>query len=285
MDGSGEERISSYLDWSDKGNPAIWRYILAVVLGFIFWMWGSIPAVLLLKRYIDDPKYQGTAFEYTFVIGFIAIPLIVRYLLKRPAYSVALPSWPVRTNDYFIGVLIGWVCMIIMYLMAARIEYRGFEHITAGIIPLILLTLLGVFIQTGFEELYFRGLITQATRRLTAFLPIVIGVQAIYFASLHVGNIKEWGNGYLAMLPYLVTALAWGWIAWRTGSLVFPSALHFANNAFLILFINTKGDVIQSVAPFVAETPSIERATIFGIGQNILMVIAIELLLRWRARK
>ena len=73
--------IHNYLEWSDQGRPAIWRYLVAIVLGFLFWMWGSIPAIILLQGCLKDPAAKSIAFEYTFVIGFVAIPLIVRYLL------------------------------------------------------------------------------------------------------------------------------------------------------------------------------------------------------------
>ena len=43
--------------------------------------------------------------------------------------------------------------------------------------------------------------------------------------------------------------------------------LHFANNAFLVLFVNTKGDALQTVTPFIAETPTIERAAFFAGSQ------------------
>ena len=277
--------IHNYLEWSDEGRPAIWRYLAAIVLGFLFWMWGSIPAILLLQDFLNDPATKSVAFEYTFVVGLVAIPLIVRYLLKRPAFSVALPSWPPRLADYGLGIAIQWAAMVVMYLVAAKVSFRGWEHVTAAAVPMLFAALLGLALQTAFEELYFRGLIAQATRRLIKWLPAVIGVQAVYFASLHVGNVEAWGGGNLAMVPYLVPALAWGWIAWRTGSLLMPMGLHFANNAFLVLFVNTRGDVLQTATPFIAETPTIERAALFAVGQAVLTIVAVEWIVRRRAAR
>jgi hypothetical protein len=35
--GDGEDPvIRNYLEWSDEGRPAIWRYLAAIVLGFVF---------------------------------------------------------------------------------------------------------------------------------------------------------------------------------------------------------------------------------------------------------
>jgi membrane protease YdiL (CAAX protease family) len=97
--------------------------------------------------------------------------------------------------------------MVVIYLVAAKVSFRGWDHVTAAGVPMLFAALLGLALQTAFEELYFRGLIAQATRRLIQWLPVVIGVQAVYFASLHVGNVEAWGSGNLAMVPYLVPAV------------------------------------------------------------------------------
>jgi len=60
--------IRNCLDWSDKGKPAIGRYVVAVVLGLVFWMWGSFPVILLLQVFFEDPATSPTAFECTFII-------------------------------------------------------------------------------------------------------------------------------------------------------------------------------------------------------------------------
>lgn len=279
--------IRHYLEWSDEGRSAIWRQLVAVVLGFAVWVIGSAPVVALLGGLLDDPRTAAAAFEYTFVVGFLAVPLIVWLLLRRPAWSVALASWPPRLGDYGLGIAIGWAVMSVMYATllapAGRLTYRGWGAELAGGAPLLLATVLGFAIQTGFEELYFRGLLMQATHRVTKWAPAVIGVQALFFAQLHAGNVEAWGHGTLAMAPYFLAAVTFAWAAWRTGSLVMPMGLHFANNAFLVLFVNTRGDVIQSAAPFVAETPDPAHAVAFALGQAILTIAAVEIVTRKRS--
>lgn len=281
--------IRHYLEWSDRGRSAIWRQVVAVVLGFSAWVIGSAPAVALLGRLINDPRTGAAAFEYTFVVGFLAVPLIVWLLLGRPAWSVALPSWPPRLADYGLGIAIRWAVMIVMYGVllapAGRLTYRGWGGALAGGAPLLLATVVGFAVQTGFEELYFRGLVAQATRRITKWAPAVIGVQALFFAQLHAGNVEAWGHGVLSMTPYFLAALTFAWAAWRTGSLLMSMGLHFANNAFLVLFVNTRGDVIQSAAPFVVETPDVAHAIVFAVGQAVLTIAAIELSTRKRSTR
>lgn len=107
----------------------------------------------------------------------------------------------------------------------------------SGGATLVLMVCTGFMIQTAFEELYFRGLLMQATRRLTSWLPVLLVVQAYVFASLHAGNLEGHAASYLTMVPYFVAALYFGWVAWRTGSLVIPMGLHFANNGWNALLV------------------------------------------------
>lgn len=116
-------------------------------------------------------------------------------------------------------------------------------------------------------------------------VPLIIGLPALVFASMHTGNVSAWSATGLAALPYLAVALAWGWIAWRSGSILIPMALHFGNNAFLFLFVGTAGDATSGIAPFVAPTPGMERAILFSLAQNGLLVIGSEIYLRRKRAK
>lgn len=107
MNISRKTPVGNYLEWSHEGKSAIWRYVLAFFLGFLIWLWGSvIPMLLVFKPLNIGPLTDSVAFYYTFIVGLIGIPLVVRLLPGRPAYSVALPSWPSNLADYGIGILI-----------------------------------------------------------------------------------------------------------------------------------------------------------------------------------
>ena len=87
------------------------------------------------------------------------------------------------------------------------------------------------------------------------------------------------------MAPYFVTAITWGWVAWRTGSLLLSMGLHVGNNTFLVLFVNSRGDVIQSGAPFVLENLTLPHTIIAGIIHAVLTIIIVEFVMRRRERK
>jgi uncharacterized protein len=279
---------ASYLDASHLGRASLWRYLLAIVLGFIGWQAGSIPALLLMSK---DPALQRVQFQFTFVLPALIVLLLVRLLLGRPAWTVALPAWPPRWRDYFVAIGIGWGVMLTLLLVifawvpGFELTYRGWGGFVSGGVTLLAMLCAGFMIQTAFEELYFRGLLMQATWRFTHRLPVVLAVQAYVFASLHAGNLEGFAASYATMVPYFIAALYLGWVAWRTGSLVMPMGLHFANNGWNALFVNTKGDVIVTAAPFIGPTVSLGTFIGYAICQALLVGCAVEWLMRRRERR
>jgi hypothetical protein len=84
------------------------------------------------------------------------------------------------------------------------------------------------------------------------------------------------------MVPYFVAALYLGCVAWRTGSLVMPMGLHFANNGWNALFANAKGDVIVTPAPFIGPYISLGVFIGYAICQAVLVCCVVEWVMRRR---
>lgn len=274
-----------YLDWSQQGRSAIWLYLIAIVIGYLGLQWGSIPTMILAGSYINDPLIGPLVLELSFVGLVASVLLVTKFLLGRPSWSVAIPAMPPRWRDYAIGMLIWWAGMLLMYLLLVvpfgRITFHGWDAFAIKMLPLIAAIIIAVMVQTAAEELFFRGLVMQATRRITRWIFVVITVQALWFAQLHAGNVSAWGGGYLAMTPYFATAVALGYAAWRSESLIMPMGMHFANNIVLFLLVRTEGDVTLLATPFVAQTPEPWRAIAEAAGQALIVIVAVE----WLARR
>lgn len=271
---------ANYLEWARQGRAHIVLYILAVPLAFLGWQFGSIPAALLIGNFEDQ---SAVLLQFTFLLPAIILLAIVRLFFGRPAWSVAFVTWPPRWRHYFIGVAIGWLTLIILdalciaFYPGYEVTFRGFDAMIAGGLITIALLVIGFFIQTGFEELFFRGLVMQAAYRVVAWGPLAIIVQALFFASLHASNLQGYGSGWLTVAPYVVAGFYLGWVAWRTRSLMMPMGLHFANNIWLVLLVNTPGDVIKSSAPFLAPKMPIEFLFADSLAQATLVCVFAEL--------
>jgi uncharacterized protein len=271
-----------YLDWSQQGRSSVWLYLIAIVIAYLGLQWGSIPTMILAGSYINDPLIGPLVLELSFVGLIVSVLLATKFVLGRPSWSVAIPALPPRWRDYALGMLIWCSGMLLMYLLFVvpygRITFQGWSGFGTAIIPIIFAIILTVMVQTAAEELFFRGLVMQATRRVTRW----IFVQALWFAQLHAGNVSAWGGGYLAMTPYFATAVTLGYSAWRSGSIIMPMGMHFANNIVLFLLVRTDDDVTLLATPFVAQTPEPWRAISEAIGQALFVIIVLEYLARRR---
>lgn len=78
------------------------------------------------------------------------------------------------------------------------------------------------------EEFVFRGIFLRTAMRHVRFW-IAAGLQAIVFVALH--------DQVGAFSPLLALAVAAAWLAWRSGGLVAPIALHVTNNVMAALAI------------------------------------------------
>lgn len=286
-DGNGKRQ--HYLQWADRGKPALWRYATAVALTFVVWMFGEIPVALLFPDSFADPAHRSLLLPWGFLPGLIAVLLFVRLFLGRPGYSLFAQSLSPRWSDYLVGVALGTAIgtlLSVSGMLFSPIEYQGFSRMAELGLLLMIVMIVGFVVQTAFEELFFRGLIMQLTWQIKAWLPLALLVQATMFAIPHFGNFESMrGIGLISVLPYGIIAAAWGWVGWRTGSLLMPMGLHFANNSLGVLLFGTKGDLLVSYAPILAETPSFLFALIGVTAQAALTVVAVEFWMRRRERQ
>ena len=120
-------------------------------------------------------------------------------------------------------------------------------------LPFLVVAVIGLLLQVGYEEAYYRGYTEQLMGRITRNATLVILLPALGFTFGHKGNIDGYHGGFAPLLPYLVFGLTMAYVAWQTGSLLMSIGLHWANNLMLALVVSTTGDVLPSVAPNATE--------------------------------
>lgn len=284
-----QNKFTSYLEWSDEGKHGIFRYIIGFVLIFLFFFliggFGLIPVKLLHSNTDDSLLWKNIATLSAFVIPFIFIPLITKWVHKRPSWSVAMakPSiekWNFATG-FGVSLAVGVLATLFFGLVGVfNFEYVGFDW--SIWIPLTIIGLIGIFIQASTEEMLFRGYITQFTRRITRNKYIFIFIPALLFALPHIANIKSLGGGFFALVPYLINGLLYGWAAYRSGSLWMSVGLHLTNNLGGLVLFGTKGDILKSVAPIQFELPSLTVTTLLILFQAVATVLVISFMLKRR---
>jgi len=290
MTTSNNHKIQSYLDWSNQGKSSWWRYTIGFIVAiFVFFLLGGIgmiPLALAVPNYKESLTLSVLATLLSFVIPFFAIPLIVRFLHQRPAWSVAMPRLRIDGWNFLTGFGVATVVALVTGVIFSLIGLMPIEanpdFSWAVLLPVAVIGLVGIFIQASTEEMLFRGYFTQFARRFTANKYLFIGIPALLFALPHTVNIAALGGGLLVLLPYLISGVLYGWAAYRTGSLWLGAALHLSNNYTSLVAIGTKGDVLPSAAPFQIAVPSLTIITLAVAVQSLAIVLAMHYLLKRR---
>ncbi|MQP24979.1 CPBP family intramembrane metalloprotease [Flavobacterium sp. LMO8] len=275
---TNDASIKSYLEWSDKAKNGIPRYILGLILMFFLFFVVSgfliIPIAIMYPNYNDSIVSRNLVLLSCFILSFLFIPLITQWIHKRPSWSVAMPKLHFDFKNlfwgFFISTIVGIVVTYIFQLFGVlNVNYVGIN--VESFLPLLIVGSIGLFVQTSAEELLFRGYLTQFLRRITKHPIVYITITAVMFSIPHLTNIEQFGGKITTLLPYFISGLLYGWVAYKTGSLWMSIGLHWNNNLFGMLFIGVNGDKIETVAPFILDMPSIEMVTILTLLQSLII--------------
>jgi membrane protease YdiL (CAAX protease family) len=136
-------------------------------------------------------------------------------------------------------------------------------------IPLLIISLCLIPLQTTFEEFLFRGYLTQGVAGWTKNRWLAICIPTLIFGLLHSGNkeIAEYGF-WTAMPLYLLPGLIFGFIAVVDDGIELPIGMHAANNIFASVFVTYKASSLNTQAIITQETinPSIDTVALLISG-------------------
>lgn len=103
------------------------------------------------------------------------------------------------------------------------------------------LALVGVAVQTGAEELVFRGYFQQQLAARFASAWVWMGVPSVLFGFAHYGPEQMGDNALLVVAVTGFFGLVAADLTARTGGLGLAWGLHFANNVLALLFVSAMG--------------------------------------------
>ena len=214
-------------------------YIVIVVYVFYFWV------NLNSEEYFDDLLYElcGDSASLQFVvvvyggtIWSILILLLIclfgrknRFILrsflpkgkgrKHKVYVVEDTYKPTQNNTVkmlLLGLLIGFVTNFICIACAMiHGDISLYFEFDSGQIPLFLLALLLVLVQSSSEEMWIRGFMYE---RILIHYPlwVAIAVNGVFFGLLHLFNP---GVTFLSILNIILIGMVFSLIRWYTGSI------------------------------------------------------------------
>jgi membrane protease YdiL (CAAX protease family) len=197
------------------------KYLLGEKLYFD-WKIVVITIVSTILLMIDH-YHKLTAYKYVDrVILYLVIPMLITLIFFREnprEYGFTFGDWKLGLTYTVLGILI--MAPIIYYLGHGNPSMKTYyERFLTGLPWTTFLDLIG-------WEFFFRGWILFAYAR--KFGPEALWLQAVPFAMAHIGKPE------VETLSTIFGGFAFGWIAWRTRSFVWPFLIHWFIATFIIL--------------------------------------------------
>ncbi len=265
-----------------KGSNHWWAYLLTIV-GVIFgYAMGQAPLMLAILS--ENPgvseeslneAIQSSNFELlgldpntslflmlmAFVGAFLTLWLLINALHKRSIKTLITPFEKINWGKIFFAFglwfLIAFLIEGVSYLVYSDVYVFQFQW--TKFIPLLLICVFILPIQTTFEEIFFRGYLMQGIVLLSGNKWIPLIITSILFGSLHFFNpeVEKFGAG-LMMVYYIGVGLFLGFITLMDDSLELAIGVHAATNLFSATFVTFEGSALKTNAIFLTEVVNIE---------------------------
>ncbi|GHT79407.1 abortive infection protein [Bacteroidia bacterium] len=269
-----------FLERALDGQNQFWKYVIVFLGGFLGGqIVGAIPLgiVIVLKTMAGGVINPENVMDFTAlglsknlglflmllptVVSLIFTILLIKSLHRRTFAETVNGRKKIRFNRFFMGVLV-WGILMAIYLIGdywANPQNYVLQFDWKAFIPLLLISVLFIPLQTTSEELLFRGYLAQGIAGWTKNRWLAVLIPGLLFGLLHISNpeVKEFGF-WLAMPQYVFFGLLFGLIAVLDDGIELPMGMHAINNVFLSLFTTHSASALQTDAVF--EIKSLDPA-------------------------
>ncbi len=270
-----------------RPKSQLWRLLIGSVLcigiytGFIGVLFGlliltqGVDQAALLAREVTEAKTPTAALALLFTfVGMALGPIItVRLLHKRPAASLFGPRVRVIRDFAVAAGTVGLIYGLAMIFWTARhdaVPQLDFS-LWLSFLPLAIVALL---IQTGAEELVFRGYLMQqlAARFRSPLIWMVF--PALIFGAVHFDPTTSGDNVWLIIAAAGLFGLVATDLTAVTGSIGAAWGFHFANNFAALLIVAVDG-TIPGLALYLTPYGTEDIATLRPLILLDLLTLAI----------
>ena len=239
------------------------------------------PQNLMDLSAYDIPPVTGLALMIIpFAVGLFTLLLLMKPIHERTALSVVTGKSSFRWKRFFWGMGI-WSVLMAVYTalsIGTGLQEIEFQYQPESFIPLILVSILLLPLQTGFEEIFFRGYLMQGFARIFKSRWAPLAMTSILFGGLHYFNPEVQAFGLAVMLPqYIGFGLLFGLCAIMDDGLEIAWGAHTINNILLSVFFTQQSSVIQ--------TPALFNITEFNPVIDLFGFVIISMVFLYLAKK
>lgn len=288
-----------HLESAFKGSNKWYKYLLMFVITIVGGnIVGALP--LVLATVISSVK-AGSSFEFdtsnlnpTLTMALMLVPFAVGLFLfikfvepihNRTAKEVINGTNKIRWSRFFYAAtvwgLFSAVLVIADYWLSPESYTVRFDW--GALIPLTLVSVLIIPLQSSFEEVLFRGYLAQGVGVLFKNRILTILIPAVLFALMHGVNpeVDAYGFWY-AMTMYLTFGLMFGITSVLDDGIEVAMGAHAANNVFLSIFVTSKVSALQTPALLMDNTTDFTALELIGfIVISAIFIVVLGLKYKW----
>lgn len=301
--------MRKYLHQSFHGRRHIGLYIAVTILAFLGYFLGQVPMLMMLYRVMDNDSSVGTeelnAFMsnpdfsifgigantgfllllLTFVFAMLFFYFSFKYLHKRGFKTLITVAKKVRWGRIAFGLLF-WLFLTgigeyYFYSLAPQDYTFSFE--IKKFIPLVILSILILPIQTSFEEIMFRGYLMQGLGSILSYPFIPLIITSLAFAAIHGANpeVSQFGTGIM-MTYYIGAGLLLGLITLLDDGMELALGVHWGTNFFGAVFMGYSGAAIQTDSLFTTQNLDPFMMTMAFFMMGVVFIFVCNSMYKWK---
>lgn len=287
------------------GKNKWWRYLLFIILVILCIGVGQLPMVLGFyfqkeKLGLSDEQFQeiwNTAnfdklqMDENLMLVLMLLPFALAFLIMIPliqkihrrSFITLLTG---RAEFDWKRVLVGFsvwsvLATILIFLFLPLSDY-SYQFNIRTFIPLFIIVIVLIPLQTSFEEVFFRGYFMQGFFLLSKNKIVPLLLTSLIFGLMHAAN-PELQYDFKLILVYLFLSFAWGIIAVLDDGLELPIGIHAGNNLFVALIMSTSDGALKTPSVFITDVPSLTHILPLVIPLLVVLTYGILYLkYKWR---
>ncbi|UUV20680.1 CPBP family intramembrane glutamic endopeptidase [Paenimyroides aestuarii] len=251
-----------YLEQFKKDQPSILKYIPFIV-GFIGFMalniivssMMNLDASTMIQDSINRLGKNFTFFTFLIPFAFFLVLLfgwwlvIHKYSIKQLTTSRAQIDYKRFFFSFGVWGGINILVLLISYLLQPESFQLQFN--AQSFIPLFIIALIFIPIQTSFEEYFFRGYFMQFSAFVTKNRIAALIITSVVFGLMHLSNPEVSSMGLTVMIFYIGCGFVLGIMTLMDEGLELALGFHAANNLLGALLVTSNDAVFQTDALFI----------------------------------
>ncbi|MGH1364685.1 MAG: lysostaphin resistance A-like protein [Calditrichia bacterium] len=192
-----------------------------------------------------------------FIVLFATIFVVVKWIHVRDPRTLVTARSAVDWQRIFFAFGLWFALSMMMDVIAFfnNPESYVFQLDLWAFIPLMLIALVIISIQTSAEELFFRGYLFQIIGLLTKYRLIPILITSLLFGAMHASNPEVGAYGVVYMMTYYISVgLVLAVCTIMDDGLELALGYHAANNIYGALIVSPPDSAIETTSIFAMQS-------------------------------